>query len=338
MPLEILRNDITKMKVDAIVNAANSSLRQGGGVCGAIFEAAGPERLQAACDAIGHCPPGRAVLTEGFGLPAKYVIHTVGPVWRDGWHGEEECLASCYTKSLELALERGLSSLAFPLISSGVFGYPKSEALRIAISAIGSFLLEHEMDVSLVVFDKTSYSLSDRLFRDIKSYVDDRYVEKHYFRRGSQWDRQDELLEQLSVSEPAVHYLELPPSRAGTGGLEAVIKGKGESFSQMLLRLVDESGRTDPEIYRRANLDRRLFSKIRSNPEYRPSKHTALALAIALELNWDRTADLLRSAGYALSPGSRFDLIVEYFINTANYNIFEINEALFAFGEGLLGA
>lgn len=179
MPLEIVRNDITKMKTDAIVNAANSALQMGGGVCGAIFSAAGPEELQAECDKIGYCGVGEAVITSGYALPAKYIIHTVGPIWRGGGNDEERLLSSCYTNSLMLAEKNGCSSIAFPLISSGIFGYPKDKALQVAIAAIGSFLLEHDMYVYLVVFDKAAYFLSDRLFTSIKSYIDDRYVKRH---------------------------------------------------------------------------------------------------------------------------------------------------------------
>lgn len=339
MPLEIVRNDITKMHVDAIVNAANSRLQQGGGVCGAIFAAAGADKLQAECDRIGHCTVGSAAITGGYALPAKQVIHAVGPVWQDGTHNEEGLLSSCYTNSLNLALEYGLGSIAFPLISSGIFGYPKGEALRVAISAIGSFLLKHEMMVYLVVFDKTAYTLSDKLFKSIETYIDDNYVEKHTDRRRQ---RDSEVLYQLremsSVDADAFFTEPKMAPTAAPRNLDDVVNHISESFTEMLLRLIDESGKTDPEVYKRANLDRKLFSKIRSNPKYKPSKNTALALAVALELNLDQTADLLRRAGFAFSPSSRFDLIVEYFIEEGNYNIFEINEALFAFDESLLGA
>ncbi|HOM41986.1 MAG TPA: macro domain-containing protein [Candidatus Diapherotrites archaeon] len=304
MPLEIICNDITKMRVDAIVNAANSRLQQGGGVCGAIFAAAGADKLQDECNRIGYCPVGSAVITDGYALPAKHIIHTVGPVWQGGGYNEEKLLSSCYTSSLELALKHGLSSIAFPLISSGIFGYPKDEALRVAVSVIGSFLLKYDMMVYIVIFDKASYKISDKLFKPIKAYIDGKYAEKHTSR--------------LNPDDAENHI--------------------GESFTEMLLRLIDESGKADPEVYKRANLDRELFLKISSNLKYKPGKNTALALAVALELNLDRTADLIRRAGYALSPGSRFDLIVEYFIREGNYNIFEINEVLFAFNESLLGA
>lgn len=159
MALEIVQNDITKMRVDAIVNAANSGLLRGGGVCGAIFAAAGVQDLQNACNAIGHCDTGEAVITEGFRLPARYIIHTVGPVWRGGMENEEAFLHSCYIKSLELAKSRGLKSVAFPLISSGIFGYPKEQAVAVAVSAIETFLTENDMDVFLVLFDDETYRL-----------------------------------------------------------------------------------------------------------------------------------------------------------------------------------
>lgn len=338
MPLEIVRNDITKMHVDAIVNAANSRLQQGGGVCGAIFAAAGADKLQAECDRIGHCAVGSAVITDGYALPAKHVIHAVGPVWQGGTHNEETLLSSCYTNSLNLALERGLNSIAFPLISSGIFGYPKDEALRVAISAIGSFLLKHEMMVYLVVFDKAAYTLSDKLFKSIEAYIDDNYVEKHTSRHRRNFETFHQIREMSSTDADNLFAEEKMMPSAAPRSLDDVVNHISESFTEMLLRLIDESGKTDPEVYKRANLDRKLFSKIRSNLKYKTSKNTALALAVALELNLDQTTDLLRRAGYALSPSSRFDLIVEYFIGEGNYNIFEINEALFAFDESLLGA
>lgn len=340
MPLQIIRNDITRMPVDAIVNAANSRLQQGGGVCGAIFAAAGVDKLQAECDRIGHCSVGSAVLTAGYELPAKHIIHTVGPVWQGGEHDEEIQLFSCYTNSLHLALEHGFSSIAFPLISSGIFGYPKDEALRVAISAIGSFLIQHEMTVYLVVFDKAAYTLSDKLFKSIAAYLDDNYVDKHTTRRHPDSEPY-QLIFEKSVFDAQEVFVEerVEASRSRISRkLDDVVNHIGESFTEMLLRLIDESGKTDPDVYKRANIDRKLFSKIRNNSRYKPSKNTALALAIALELNLDQTADLLRRAGYALSPSSRFDLIVEYFIRAGNYDIFKINEALFAFDERLLGS
>lgn len=334
MPLIIIRNDITQVNVDAIVNAANSALKRGGGVCGAIFAAAGSEQLRQACDAIGFCDVGAAVITPGFNLPAKYIIHAVGPVWSGGSQGEEQKLASCYRHSLDLAKEHGLESIAFPLISSGIFGYPKDQALSVAIRNIGDFLLENDMTVYLVVYDKSAFSLSTKLFASIEQFIDDNYIDEHHYKRTSFESCQTAMM--LEDAMPSMATPRMAPKSARSLG--EVVGQLEESFSQMLLRLIDEKGKGDVEVYKKANLDRRLFSKIRSDIHYQASKPTALALAIALELNLDETRDLLARAGFALSHSSRFDLIIEYFIEEGIYNIYEINEALFAFDQLLLGA
>lgn len=331
MPLQIIRNDITKMEVDAIVNAANSALRMGGGVCGAIFKAAGAQDLQAECDLIGGCETGKAVITKGYKLPAKYIIHTVGPVWNGGNNNEEEDLTSCYINSLNLAKDHKLESIAFPLISSGIYGYPKIQAFKVAVGAIQEFLLENEMLVYLIVFDKGAVEISEKVYTSIEKYIDDKYVDD----RAS--DRDLRLLNEdadiyYSVSAPKL--IKLKKDRKT---LDDIVSQLEETFSEMLLRLIDENQMTDVETYKKANIDRKLFSKIRTDKFYKPRKTTALALCIALELNLDQTKDLLGRAGYALSPSSKFDLIVEYFIDQGIYNIFEINDALFAFEENLLG-
>lgn len=336
MPLEIIRNDITKVHVDAIVNAANSSLLGGGGVDGAIHRAAGPQLLEE-CRTLGGCETGQAKITRGYKLPAKYVIHTVGPVWRGGSSNEEKLLTDCYRNSLVLAKKYKLESIAFPLISAGAFGYPKDKALRVAISVIGDFLMNNEMTVYLVVYDKASFVLSEKLFSSIAQYIDDQYIEQHPENlRERHVERYQPEKSGILVHE---HYsMDMPAPRIKRKrSLHDVVNNLDETFSQMLLRLIDEKGMTDAEAYRKANIDRRLFSKIRNDTYYKPSKPTAIAFAIALKLNLDETRNLLLKAGYALSRSSKFDIIIQYFIENKIYNIFEINEALFAFDQSLLG-
>ncbi len=332
MPLQIIRNDITKMDVDAIVNAANSALKMGGGVCGAIFNAAGVDDLQSECDKIGVCNTGDAVITKGYNLPAKHIIHTVGPIWNGGNNKEAELLKSCYLKSLNLALENGIESIAFPLISSGIYGYPKDQAFKVAVNAIQDFLLNNELMVYLIVYDKKAVEISEKLYKSIEKYIDDNYVDDRYENKSERF-----LQELKYVSEDLLIKESTIPSTKSKRSLDDVVSNLDETFSEMLLRLIDEKGMTDVETYKKANIDRKLFSKIRSDKFYKPSKITALALAISLELNIDETKDLLSRAGFALSRSNKFDIIVEYFIVEGIYNIFEINEALFAFDENLLG-
>ncbi|MBE6588117.1 MAG: O-acetyl-ADP-ribose deacetylase [Ruminococcaceae bacterium] len=339
MPLEIVRNDITLMKVDAIVNAANETLLGGGGVDGAIHRAAGP-RLLMECKRLNGCKTGEAKLTKGYDLFAKYVIHTVGPVWEGGGYGEEELLRSCYRNSLSIAKNKKCASLAFPLISSGVYGYPKDKALRVAVDEISSFLLDNEMKVYLVIFDRASFTIGEKLYSSISRYIDDRYADAH---SDSLEERQRRSL--ITRAPKASSHYSAPMEECSAGAapcyarcdLEDRLSELDESFSQMLLRKIDEKGMTDAQCYKKANIDRKLFSKIRSDVHYRPKKSTAIAFAIALELSLEETEDMLKKAGYALSHSNRFDIIIEYFITSGNYNIYEINEALFAFDQVLLG-
>ena len=329
MPLEIVRNDITKMSVDAIVNAAKESLLGGGGVDGCIHRAAGPELLQE-CRTLGGCRTGEAKITGAYRLPCKYVIHTVGPVWNGGEYGEREQLASCYRTSLALAKEHCCETVAFPLISSGIFGYPKDQALRVAVDTIGEFLLHNDMTVYIVIFSRTAYQISSKLFADIAEYVDDHYVDAHT-------DSQRERLRRMSVLESRTLSADAAAAPMAVGGLDSLLAHLDAGFSETLLKLIDRSGKKDAEVYKKANVDRKLFSKIRNNPDYKQSKATAIAFAIALELSLPETRDLIARAGYALSPSSKFDVIIEYFIMQRDYDIFKINEALFAFDQSLLG-
>ena len=356
MPLQIIRQDITKLECDAIVNAAKNSLLGGGGVDGAIHRAAGPELLEE-CRTLGGCKTGEAKITKGYNLPAKHVIHTVGPMWYGGQYDEEKLLRSCYRASLALALENGCESVAFPLISAGVFGYPKEQALRIAVDEIGAFLAEHEMLVYLTVFGRSSFEIGSQLYANIASYIDDRYVAEHELPRDRERRLRGKASREIDVMN-AMPQLETEDGAAPESEFETFdmsiaapkmasacpaddlaerLKMIDESFSEMLLRKIDEKGMTDAQCYKKANIDRKLFSKIRSDPGYKPKKATALAFAIALELPLWETRELLMKAGFALSDSSKFDIIVRYFIERKNYNVYEINEALFAFDQPLLG-
>ena len=370
MPFEIVRNDITRMKVDAIVNAANSSLLGGGGVDGAIHAAAGPELLEE-CRTLNGCRTGQAKMTKGYRLPCRFVIHTVGPIWQGGMNGEANLLASCYRESLRLAAEAGCESVAFPLISSGVYGYPKDQALEIAVGAIRDFLAGHDMQVFLVIYDRNSFAISRKLYADIRAFIDDAYVGPDYEEMESRRKSWNVSVQEAmpTVGAPASAPLEntkgkrrwsiLAPRKkekenrpkpsmsfeADTAeclsvpeDLDSFVKQIDEGFRDMLLRKIDEHGITDAECYRKANIDRKLFSKIKNVPDYRPGKTTVLAFAVALELSLEETREMLMKAGFSLSHSSKSDLIVEYFIRHGNYDIYQINEALFEFDQKLLGS
>lgn len=391
MPFQIVRNDITKMKADAIVNTANYEPVCAGGTDRAIYRAAGEEELLALRRKIGRIRVGEAAVTPALGLDAEYIIHTVGPLWQGGNRGEEGLVRRCYRNSLRAALECGCESIAFPLISTGVCGFPKGEGLRIALSEIGDFLAVEEMTVYLVVFDGESFEMTGKLFGGIPSYIHRHYVEEkqeeEYGSPGTPFRpvpfqsapdippvpfQSAPGRRPMPVAAPAAaarqaaeNHLQVPkflregPSfapEAPVGGeqekrkrgaaghrvskrsLEEVVSQVGETFQERLFRLIDQRGLTDVEVYKKANIDRKLFSKIRCNVSYRPGKSTALALAVALELNLDETRDLLARAEMALSPSSRCDLIISYFIEQGTYDIYSINLALFQYGEPMLGA
>lgn len=358
MPFQIIRNDITKVKADAIVNTANPKPRIGRGTDSAIYAAAGEEQLLAERKKIGEITPGQVASTDAFNLDAKFIIHTVGPAWVDGNHGERDILHSCYEKSLALASELKCKSIAFPLIASGVYGFPKDEALNIALAEIGKFLLTHEMKVILVVFDRKALELSEQLVGGIEQYIDEHSA--HMIReteyggdyaaniRRSETARMEEAEELLfhGMAAPADELEEevddeaLPPMGipdvAGKS-LDEVLGGAGETFQQRLFKLIDASGMDDVTVYKKANIDRKVFSRIRCKADYKPKKKTAVAFAVALELDLPTTLDLLSRAEIAFSPSSRFDLIVTYFITNKNYDIYEINAALFKYGQPILG-
>lgn len=338
MPFEIVRNDITKIKVDAIVNSANPHAFIGAGVDSAIHAAAGPELYEARI-LVGEIAVGEAVATPAFKLPAKYVIHTVGPIWHGGKENEIALVKECYKNVLEVALVENCKSIAFPLISTGTYGFPKAEALQIAISVISRFLFLHEMKVFLVVYDHASYALSEKLFMAVKEFIDDNYVSDQVEYSQDYAMMEASYFDEARIKSPI--FLENKRDKisvsSSTRSIDDLMDQLEDSFSQSLIRLIDEKGKTDVEIYKKANVDRKLFSKIRSNQDYKPSKVTALAFAIALELSLDETKDLIGRAGFALTHSNKFDVIIEYFIQQQNYNVFELNEVLFAFDQVLLG-
>ena len=349
MPFEIVRNDITNMRVDAIVNSANPRPVVGLGTDSCIHEKAGPELL-AARKKIGSIAMGQAAITPAFRLHAKYVIHTVGPVWNGGSYGEEALLRSCYDQSLKLALEHDCKSIAFPLIATNNYGFPKDKALQNAVAAFSEFLLEHEMLIYLVVFDRSAYKLSEKLFHSIASYIDDHYVQsweestyggaKEYRQQNIRRRRDRDLFRKSSVCEDAAPCapMSMPiEAKPKPVSLKDLLKQADAGFTETLLKLIDKTGKKDSEIYKKANLSKQHFSKIRNNPDYKPTKQTAIALALALELDLEQTKDLIGRAGYALSNSSKFDLIIRYFIEQKNYNVVEINIALYEFDQSLLG-
>ena len=345
MPLQIIRQDITKMCVDAIVNTTNEEMVGYSGVDLAVHEGAGP-MLDLECEKIAPLGLGSAKITKGYNLDAKYIIHTSGPIWRGGLVGESIILKSCYIESLKLAVANGCHSVAFPLISSGTYGYPKDQVLKFAIQVITEFLFDHELMVYLCVFDRTSYEFSKKLFSEISEVIDDKYVD----------DYENEEFAEVRSFEDAIFAEEIlceecidaapkmmAPCKAETSSvagksLHEYMKAMDKSFAYKLFDLIDERGMTDVECYKKANIDKKTFSKIKCNPKtYKPSKQTAVAFAIALKLNLDETQDLLSSAGLTLSRAFVFDKIIRYFIQKEIYDIFVINEALFEFDQVLLG-
>lgn len=358
MPLKIIRQDITKIKCDAIVNPTNRHLEPGGGADLAIHEAAGSE-LYEYCQKLGGCPVGTAVITPAFKLPCKFIIHTAGPDWYRV-KNPRELLVSCYENCLRLAAENGCESIAVPLISSGAYGYPKDEVIRVATSVISSFLTEHEMMIYLLVFDKKAYEISQKLFCDITAYIDDNYIEQHCedaivnnrewydetdFRSSVPKDkiisRRNRALREIRRREAAdccaFQGEKSEPVKASVD-FENLFENMDKGFAETLFYYIDQKGLTDVECYKKSNVDKKTFSKIKCNKDYRPSKVTAVSFAIGLRLNSEETNHLLSTVGMCLSHAYKFDVIIEYFIKTGNYkDIFEVNEVLYKFDQQLLG-
>lgn len=409
MSFKIVRNDITKIKADAIVNTANPEPIYSAGTDSAVYIAAGAEKLLEERKKIGRIAEGDVAVTPAFDLDAKYIFHTVGPIWQGGDYGEKETVSKCYLNCLNKAKELELESIAFPLLATGTYGFPKADALLIATSVFSSFLAENELEITLVVFDNESFALSDKIFAGVDQFIDENYVDEKTSEEYSyehlvgaagamacaaasaagpaaepaeyiadecaeepaevrdeeeaielRRARRRELIERDRKerrglfglrNKAAVAECAAPPVAAEDGdrnrstakaaaprSLEDVVKNVSETWQESLLRMITEKGYTDTEVYKRANVDRKLFSKIRSNKDYQPKKNTAVAFALALRLNLDETKDFLMRAGYAFSPSSKFDLIIEYSIDHGVYDLMLINCALFDHDQPLLGA
>ena len=336
MPFGIIRDDIANVRADVLVNAANERLVAGGGVCGAIFAGAGHERMSAACRALGGCPTGGAVTTPGFDLPCRWVVHAVGPIWRGGAHGERDQLQACY-RSVFAEVERlGAASVAFPLISAGIFGYPVREALDVARDEAAAFLGRRpDVEVTLVVFSSDVVAACVPDADELRAFIGDEYVAASPFAHGR--DRMADL--RASLPDGDFPVLAAPAAAAAApDDLADCLAHLDASFSHALLALLDERGLTDAQVYRRANISRQLFSKIRSHADYRPTKPTAVALAMALGLTLPETQELLAHAGLTLSRSSRFDVIVEFYLSRGVHDVMTVNEALFAYDQPLLGS
>ena len=377
MPFEIVRNDITKMQVDAIVNAASRHPRFNAGVDAAIHKAAGPRLLQARKE-IGYIAPGSAAITPAFDLESRYVIHAVSPLWRAGLLGEAATLRRTYDACLRLALEHGCQSIAFPLLASGNNGFPKSKALQIAVNAFSDFLLKEEMQIYLVVFGNESVQLSEKLVAGVRSYIDENYVaayEETLSDFAPRFNRREEFMpvdmapgrefaeeapcfeaspcvDKASCFEdtarPAAKRAAFPsmplpsfcppaPAPKAAMSLGDYLKTKDAGFTETLLDLIQKKGLKNSTVYKKANISKQHFSKLINDPYAKPSKATAIALALALELDLNSLKDLIGRAGFALTTSSTFDLIIQYFIEHKQYNVIEINIALYEFDQPLLG-
>ena len=384
MPFQIIRNDIKKIKADAIVNTANPDAAVDGGADSSIYKAAGEYRLPEAEKKIGLLSTGNAVVTAAYDLDAKYIIHVSCPLWADGSKGEADCLRLCYDNALQLAYEYGCKSIAFPLIATGSFGFPKELGIQIAVDAFTSFLEDNDIEITLAVPGSEDVSISGNLVEKVAEFIDDYVavdVSEEYDGDGYQYEPENrsesegsslsgyisippffsknkkekrgkslkaleaeikeaelpvpEMMfpcsEVKSLSAPQTSFLRKAPFDAEES-LEASLKEiYKESFEKYLQQLINRKGLKNSEVYAAANISKQYFSKLLKG-QVKPSKEKMLALAVGLRLNRDETVDFLRIAGYAISPVSQTDRIVEYFIEHEDYNVMKIDIVLFDYG------
>lgn len=335
MPLEISRNDIRNIEVDAIVNPSDRFLSGSGSIDKIIHKLAGSQ-LDKALEYV-LLDKGEAIITDSYNMNnCKYIIHTNGPVYIDGNNNEDDILRSCYKACLQLAKTNSIESICFPLISSGSFMFPKGKALKIATDSILEFLLDNEMMVYLLVYDKDAFDTANKLYTNIHNYLDNNLIQHKPISSSSlhkQTKRKrkikNEFLLELALNDEEAEMC-----------IEPSILSKfepDESFSECLIRMIDERNLLDPDVYKKANIDRKHFNHIKNDKYYRPKKETAIALAIGLKLNLNETNTLLERAGFILSNSSKFDLIIKYCIENNIYNIYEINEILFSEDQKTLG-
>jgi len=327
MPLHFIQSDIVDVSADAIVSCGNSAMTDEGGVSGCIYRAAG-SAVADECARIGGCAPGDAVATSAGELKARYIIHTVGPIWDGGRSGEEFVLRQCYKRVLAKAAELGCASVAMPLIASGRYGYPRELAKRVASEEISAFLEAHgDMEITMVLSGEAGHISRVRASNaDLSMFIARNYVEP------------------ASTDETELYYDRDRPrfSRTPSGAglyktLDEMLAARSKPFRDMLRDLMTEAQVSDAELYNKAGVSRQTFNKIWNQAGYKPSKNTALSLAIGLELNYDQTLDLLGTLGYTLSHSVQFDMIVEYFIRRGCYDLFDINYSLDDYGEPPLG-
>lgn len=345
MSFKIMRCDPANVRADAVVITVGREPAPGTEVDQKIYEAGDSRRILEARKRIGVIEPGHAAVTRSYGLPSRYLIHTAVPVWQGGGSGELETVRSCYRESLRLARKIMCRTAAFPLFPKDSEGYPGDKVLEIALSCFKEYLNEHEMDIYLMIGNTDALVIPEAGDMEIDTFI------RKSFRKSFRESFREPVMESASYApSPRLGRGSAKPYEAFTGSsfqrdkmrasqpsLSYFMTHVGENFREMLLRLIDEKGFSDPYVYKKANLDRKLFSKIRCNPDYCPSRKTVIALAIALELTLDETADLLSRAGYAFSPGSKADLIVEFCIINKIYDIFEVDMLLFKYGQPTLG-
>ena len=328
MPFKIVRNDITRMQVDAIVNTANQAPTYSTGVDTAVYMAAGVEELLTERKKIGYMEEGDVAITPGFKLLAKHIIHAVSPCYINGTSGEEDKLRACYKGSLSLAYMNKCESIAFPLISTGNFGYPKEEAMRVAVDEINAFLLKHDMLVYLVVFDTKSTELGLKLNPALEAYIDHNYVcdqrEKEY---GDWYFGSVVKMKAPRMESPKIdcYYDFLGENESA---LNERMQHMSDTFQEYLFYLIETKGLSNAEVYKKAIISKQTFSKIKVNPQYHPDKSTAMRLCVGARLSLDETIDLLARAGYALSPCDKRDIIFSFFIENKVYDMIEIDIAL----------